>query len=233
MLVRIGAFVSKTIDACWSIAVPFGQSTRGKTVKLASPSPRPVASFGGRKPANGSSGSRPVRGSKLRRVHVTCPVARSNATFTLTTKGLPSRLGFRRCRRQQREGRGTGVEIAWRQRTAPGDCGHQRIERDQSAIAGGLRKPAAEIERYWLWPEASFPPFAPAAFTRTRRCEIAVKSRTSDRITFVVPFVSTMSVGRSGDEVGNVTQSSFGVLEMLVASVPESPAALALTSVVV
>ena len=50
-LVSIAGFVSNTIEAVLVTSVPVGYPGLGRTVKLTWPSPRPVSSFGGRKPS--------------------------------------------------------------------------------------------------------------------------------------------------------------------------------------
>src|SRR4030095_11873011 len=90
--VRIGAFTSNTIEPDASMCVPVIPSIRGSAKNVKKPSPRCEASSGGRKPANGSAGSRPVCGSSERKTHETAPVWTLKRASKLTFKGVPSKL---------------------------------------------------------------------------------------------------------------------------------------------
>src|SRR5687768_4474012 len=72
--VSIGALVSKMMLARLRISAPVAIPSLGHTVKSTCPSPSGAVTFGGRKPAVGSSVGSPVAGSSEVKRHVSRPL---------------------------------------------------------------------------------------------------------------------------------------------------------------
>src|SRR5438132_369978 len=79
--VGIAAFASKTTDAVFSMRVFVGRLRFGITVKSIVP-----LAPGGRKPAAGSAGGRPVVGSSDWNVHLATPVDASRPAFIASSR---------------------------------------------------------------------------------------------------------------------------------------------------
>src|SRR5262249_31099063 len=79
------SFWSKTMLAWLQIAVPAATPAFGRTLKVTEPSPAGGSTFGGRKPADGSSVDCPVAWSIESKRHVTIPVAVSSDASTVIT----------------------------------------------------------------------------------------------------------------------------------------------------
>ena len=88
--VSIGSFQSNTIRATFSIWSPPTKSGSGMIENLTYPSPSPFTTFGGRKPANGSSVSSPVSGSSPVNVQRATPLSGSKSASTPTIRCWPS-----------------------------------------------------------------------------------------------------------------------------------------------
>src|SRR5688572_17878767 len=82
--VSIGSLVSKMMRAALRITVPGANPGFGMTVNNTRPLPSGEVTFGGRKPASGSVGGKPVSGSSDVKRYVSRPVLMLSCAVTRT-----------------------------------------------------------------------------------------------------------------------------------------------------